>query len=204
MIEVEKKFVLSEEEIQGLVKGSRFVGEVELDDVYYDTPDFALMKQDRYLRRRNGQFELKVSTALVIDAPTTHYRELTNKGEIREELGLGEGDFEWMVERAGYKPIVSIKTLRKKYKEGDFNIDIDSADFGHEVAEVELMVEKEEDVQGAIGRIKQFAFSKGLWDKSEGEIRGKVMEYLYRKNRAVYEEIAKSWKRLEAAHLRNN
>ena len=43
MIEVEKKFILSEEEVEKLVKGSKFVGEVKLDDVYYDTSGFALM-----------------------------------------------------------------------------------------------------------------------------------------------------------------
>ena len=204
MIEVEKKFILSAEEVEKLVRGSEFVGEVKLDDVYYDTPDFVLMKQDKYLRRRNGQFEFKVSTELVTNAPIAHYGELTSDGEIREELGLGRGDFEQTVKKAGYKPMVPIKTLRKKYKEGDFNIDIDSADFGHDVAEVELMVEKEEDVQEAVGRIQQFAFSKGFGDKSEEGIRGKVIEYLYRKNHVVYEEIVESWKRLEAAHLRSN
>ena len=83
------------------------------------------------------------------------------------------------LESNGYKPFATITTNRKKYSKDGFAIDVDSATFGYEIIEIELMVEEESEMEGATKRILEFAQSLGL---TEGVVRGKISEYLYRFN----------------------
>ena len=60
MIEVEKKFQPTEEELQKALEGAEFVAEKILADTFYDLPDFSYFKEAKRLRNRNGRFELKI------------------------------------------------------------------------------------------------------------------------------------------------
>lgn len=60
MIEVEKKFKPTEEQLNAMVTGAEFLCEKVLHDVYYDYPDYRMFKKDVRLRNRNGNFELKI------------------------------------------------------------------------------------------------------------------------------------------------
>src|SRR3989344_199194 len=60
MIEVEKKFQPTEEQLKVLLEGAEFLGEKIVHDIYYDYSDYRLLKKDVRLRNRNNFFELKV------------------------------------------------------------------------------------------------------------------------------------------------
>ena len=87
MIEVEKKFLINEDEIKEIVKDSDFVEEKKLVDVYYDTQDFTLTTKDWWLRNRNGKFELKVSIQ-GSKGSIDQYHEIDDEKEICQHLKI--------------------------------------------------------------------------------------------------------------------
>jgi thiamine-triphosphatase len=93
-------------------------------------------------------------------------------------------------------PFCEIVTTRRKYSIENFTIDLDLTDFGYQIGEVELMVEnKEGEAQRATEQIE--ALCKEFNLDTKPPIRGKVLEYIYRTNPALYEK----WER---AGLLNN
>ncbi len=194
MIEVEKKFILSEEETQKLIKGSQFTGEIILKDAYYDLPGFPLIKHDKYLRSRNGKFELKLPAGNRGKFEVDQYRETESESEIKKELSLGNGKIEDELKEVGYFVVAQINSVRKKYKNGEFAIDLDLTDFGYKLAEIELMVLNEDDVEGVTRRILTFAQEAGIKIMVDADVKGKLLEYLYRQKPEIYEEIVGFWR----------
>ena len=190
MIEVEKKFVLTTDNLTKLTKGAKFVGEKSFTDSYYDTVDYALSLKDHWLRDRNSKWELKVPYNNNIPKGkrvSDQYKEIENEKEISTQLGFDlEKPLVESLEVNGYKPFATISTHRKKYSKDGFAIDVDSASYGYGIIEIELMVEKESEMEGATKKILEFARSLGL---SEGVIRGKISEYLFRFNPADHAKL---------------
>ena len=60
MIEVEKWFQPTDEQLKRMVADSEFLGEVVNHDVYYDYSDFRIFKNYVKFRSRNGVFEVKI------------------------------------------------------------------------------------------------------------------------------------------------
>ena len=60
MIEVEKKFSVTPDIKMRLTQGAELLGEREMNDVYYDTSSYTLTLEGKYLRCRNGAWELKI------------------------------------------------------------------------------------------------------------------------------------------------
>lgn len=192
MIEVEKKLSLKRGDEEKLIAGATFLKEFEMHDVYYDDSQRSLTLKDTWLRNRNGLWELKVplnasgSDTRIAD----QYRELTTETEIAAYLSLKPKlPLTDQLEQAGYKVIASIITKRRKYKKSQFIIDIDVMNFGYEIAEIELLVEKEEQMQEAIQKILAFAQSIGL---TIAPIRGKVVEYIRRETPEHFSALIKA------------
>lgn len=181
MIEIEKKFALRTGDEERLIAGTEFVREVVQRDEYFDTADFALTRKDWWLRNRNGAWEMKVALHPVgpnVAHGVTQYRELETEREIRDAIGLaGDGTFTEDLKRAGYVLAAAIVTTRRKYRDGEFHIDLDVADFGYALAEIEVMIGEAEDRDAASARVDAYARTRGL---SPSPIRGKVVEYLRR------------------------
>jgi adenylate cyclase class IV len=191
MIEVEKKFLLSEDDIKRLITGAEFVSETTFTDIYFDTADLSLFSQDVWLRKRDSVFELKIQLKKI--ARVKHfnqYEEITDESRILEELGLGKGNLEQQIKRINYLPVVKITTTRKKYRKEGFTIDLDIMDFGYRVGEIELLVTKESEVKEAVKRIIKFAEKHDL---KIAKVRGKILEYLFRKNNKLYHKLIKAW-----------
>lgn len=186
MIEVEKKFILKPEDIDMLIKGAEFVSEKTFTDIYYDSADFALTTKDMWLRKRDGRFELKFplnedGSARVLD----QYEEYETEEEICRMLNLPvTGDFDQNLLMHGYKPFATLVTTRKKYKKGEFIIDLDMIDFGYSIGEIELMVNDKSQMHEASDKIIAFAKENGL---ELTAVRGKVVEYLRRYNPKHYQ-----------------
>jgi len=48
MIEVEKKFILNEQDVERLTKNAQFLNERIFTDIYYDTENFSLTSYDKW------------------------------------------------------------------------------------------------------------------------------------------------------------
>lgn len=190
MIEVEKKFTLSEDDKARVVQDAEFLGEKSFTDTYYDTSDFALTTSDKWLRLRGDRFELKLPMNEgkgAGDRRLDQYEELDTDEAILQALNLALDDsLKQTLEVNGYEPFSTFTTTRKKYKKGDFVIDLDEMDFGYSIGEIELMVEDQSEMQKALERILAFAQEHGL---SVAPVRGKVVEYIKRNNPAHYKAL---------------
>ncbi|MCL5411645.1 MAG: CYTH domain-containing protein [Patescibacteria group bacterium] len=193
MIEVEKKLLLTETETEKLIQGASFLGEKTFTDAYYDNENYDLTRNDLWLRTRDGRFELKVP---LNEGKSAHerildrYREFETDEEIRKELGItGRQTLEQDLRAQGYFPFSTIMTNRKKYKQGNFGIDLDVMDFGYKVVEIELMVEDDSQMEKAAEEIMDFAKENGFEIPSVG---GKVVEFLSRYSPKHYQVLVES------------
>ncbi len=151
MIEVEKKFQPTAEELLRLLEGTEFVGEKVLHDVYYDYPDYSLFKKDVRFRNRNGSFELKVGQKSGVAEEIEHEDRI--KKYFNTELSLPDFISQNMI------PFIDYSTKRKKYIKGEFTIDVDELSYGFNLIEIELLINDESQINEAEQRIIQFAES---------------------------------------------
>lgn len=188
-IEVEKKFALSEEQEKKLLDGAEFLGEKKFTDVYYDDARHSLTTKDIWLRDREGRFELKAPMNTAIEERVAdRYKELETDREIAAYLKLPEQKaLADALREAGYDPFATIVTVRKKYKKDGYNIDLDTADFGYGIAEIEHMTGDDASIQEVTKKLVEYAAAHGL---SEGDvIYGKVVEYLKRTAPAHFQAL---------------
>lgn len=177
MIEIEKKFILSDDDIRRLTEGAVFISEKYIKDTYFDTQQYALTTRDTWLRQRDECWELKVPLRTDLGYHD-QYQELQLDAEITAALGLPVGaSLAQTVLAAGYQPFAELRTLRREYRHGDFTIDLDVVDYGYQLGEIELLVEQESQMAQAVARIAEFAQRLGL---SQVPVRGKLIEYLRR------------------------
>lgn len=185
-IEIEKKFLLSEQDEQRLLAGAELVAEKSIDDAYYDTADYSLTLRDHWLRQRGERFELKVPLIAgenAAAAVANQYYELETDNEIREAIDLPLSDASLAVDLAthGYTPFISAHTQRRSYKKDGFTIDVDrvtydNSDFTYAISEIELLVDDEADAPGAVEKIVAYAKERGL--RTDQAVIGKVGAYL--------------------------
>ncbi len=194
MIEVEKKFKAEKNELARLIAGAHFLREDKHTDVYYDTADYALTKKDIWLRMRSGKFELKYPIG-AMDAvhDMTVYDEIENDVAIAAKLGMPvDVPLKDVLLSSGYVPFATITTTRAKYEKNDFHIDVDEADFGYRILEIELMVSDKHEVESARRRILDFAAKNGV-SIPEEQVRGKVREYIRLNNPQQARILEKAW-----------
>lgn len=193
MIEVEKKFILNEQNKKRLIKDARFLNERVFTDIYYDTKIFSLTSNDKWLRSREGKFELKLPLYKGTDRLADQYNELRDEQKIREALNMpSRRSFATDLMKAGYSPFCTQKTTRRKYKNGHFIIDLDIVDFQdftYNIGEIELLVDKKSDIEKAIKKIMAFAKEQKL---TIAPVRGKVIEYLKRVKPSHYQALVQA------------
>jgi thiamine-triphosphatase len=188
MIEVEQKFSLNKEEEANLIKDADLFSDKHQDDTYYDSPDYSLTCKDIWLRKRNGDFQVKLPEhELGKKLGFSHYTELETDDEIRNHFKLSNsGDMEKDLADAGYLPVVNFTSQRRSYKLDKFRIDLDITNFGYEIAEIEIVVDNQDGREAAENMIRDFALSKGLEMKP---IHGKVLELICRKHPEHYKAL---------------
>lgn len=154
MIEVEKKFIPTEENLKILLNEAVFLGEIVNHDICYDYPDWRMLKAgDIVLRARNGKFELKIKKSQGANIEIENNEEIANYFKTTNLEGFVSKNLIIAIE---------YRTTRKKYKKENFNIDIDETDFGYKVGEIEVMIEKEEEIKNAEDKIQEFALKNNL------------------------------------------
>lgn len=187
MIEIEKKFLLTEAQQNNLLSGAKELGRKVVEDTYFDTDAYQLTLGDFWLRKRDGAYELKapLRSGSGSYAATNRYNEITDTEEILLELGLSDAtDFETALARAGIKRFMTCFSDRTSYDRQGFHVDIDSVTyldsaFEYAVAEIELLVETEAEADEAERRIMELAKELNL--ATDQLIMGKVAAYLKEK-----------------------
>src|SRR3989338_7702917 len=124
MIEVEKKYQLTPAQKSRLLKGAELLGTKTNEDVYFDTADFSLTRQDHWLRTRSGRFELKRRVhELGHKLGGTAYDEIEDEAGIRAFLKPPEvGSLEADLASAGYNPFAKIVKKRRSYEKERFHL----------------------------------------------------------------------------------
>lgn len=175
-IEIEKKFIPRQQDIDAIAERFEFRGEKKFVDRYYDTPSYDLTSKDIWLRSRGQKYELKIPILDQEQNKTDQYRELEDDGDISNFLQLpAEGKLEEQLTKNGYSPFCAIETTRKTFTDNKFTIVLDLTDFGYNIAEVELLINDEKQASLATQEIYDFAQNLGL---PLSPVRGKVIEYL--------------------------
>ncbi len=182
MIEVEKKLNLTAEEEARLLHGATFLGEKTFTDIYYDTADYALTREDKWLRERDGKWELKINRNRSLERLGDQYDEIVNIPEILSRLNL---DSRFNLDRGelkkiGYLPFATVTTTRGKYKKDGYTIDLDIvtyADTGfiYRLAEIETEATDEAHMDEVLKELIAFIEKEGI------ELRradGKIGAYL--------------------------
>lgn len=191
MIEVEKKFRLEDGQAEALIEGAEFVHEASFRDVYFDTEEFELTTQDMWLRKRDDRFELKVGAYVDGKRLADQYEEIGDEAAIARRIGLREDiPIEDAMRERGLEPFCDFTTTRRKYRSGEFIIDLDTVvfdTFTYRIGEIELMVNDSAEIETAVSRIIAFAEYKNL---ALTAVRGKVFEYLRRSKPEHFEVLA--------------
>lgn len=158
------------------------VGQRQFQDQYYDNPTFDLTLRDMWLRKRKGCWELKCPTTeekSVEQSKTaalcTRYKEITNLSEIQhrvteiikgvcEDTGTNSStENESWLSKLNLVCFADFTTVRRSFvlKEDGVQIDLDQADFGYHVGEIEVIVPEDGDVQSAMEKIERTAQKLG-------------------------------------------
>lgn len=171
------------------------VGQRQFQDQYFDTPSFDLTLKDMWLRKRKECWELKCPTSprstdeqmsgeqCEAAALCTRYKEITKLPEIQQrvkevirggtesdgepEMGSSPQDDTWL-STMNLVCFAEYTTIRRSFalEEEGVQIDLDEADFGYRVGEVEVIVPEGRDMQAALEKIERTAQKLGesdLW-----------------------------------------
>lgn len=157
------------------------VGQCQFHDQYFDTPKFDLTLRDIWLRKREGCWELKCPVNRTQETSgeqslCTHYKEITNLPEILlrlkeviqvicedgEESSPQEDKESWL-SKMNLVCFAKFTTVRQSFslEEDGVQIDLDQADFGYHVGEIEALIPEGGDVQSALKKIERTAQKLG-------------------------------------------
>lgn len=193
MIEVEIKCKPTPEQIEKLLNGATFLSKEYITDIYYDSSSYQLSLKDYWLRKRNNNFVLKIpassSPLLKVQANTPKY-ELETDQEISAALGLSTTQpLEEVLAQNGYHALYTLSKTREKHKKEGIIIDIDHATFetyDFHLCELELIVEKPEEVPSATQRLADFAHQHGI---TIGNVPGNLIALIQIINPQHYEML---------------
>ncbi|CAM5100485.1 unnamed protein product [Natator depressus] len=131
-------------------------------------------------------------------AVATTYQELTSPraivGRLCGVLGVapapGWDQVPGAVAGLGLQEFASFVTWRRSYRLGGLRVDLDQADFGYTVAEVEALVGAQQEVPAALEGVMQLQRALG-WDGAT-RVPGKMSVYLQRHRPRHYQELLRA------------
>ncbi|XP_015975994.1 thiamine-triphosphatase [Rousettus aegyptiacus] len=205
LIEVERKFIPGPGTEERLLElGGTLEHQVTFRDSYFDTPELSLMRADHWLRQRESSgWEFKCPGAAGVSGLHTEYVELTAEpaivAKLCEVLGaevLGAGGVAAVLSPLGLQEIASFVTKRSAWKlvlsradkeELLLRVDLDTADFGYAVGEVEVMVHQEAEVPAAVEKINKLSSMLGVLAQEVAP--AKLIVYLQRFRPQDYQRL---------------
>lgn len=189
MIEVEKQFILPKQFTAWLTENAELIGRKRYTDTYFDTKNRSLSSADTWLRRRGNRYELKIGIKhkQAADQNVQTYTEITTQSAIADYLGIRLlGSFKSSLAQFGYSVFASFSTTRHVYRYDNYTITFDQVNYGYNMGEIELLVQKESEINAAADAITMFATTHNI---PNTPIRDKVMELLYRTDRTHYQAV---------------
>ncbi|XP_062061401.1 thiamine-triphosphatase [Lepus europaeus] len=213
LIEVERKFIPgpgTEQRLQEL--GATLERRVTFRDTYYDTPELSLMRADHWLRQREDRgWELKCPGSAGVTGPHTEYRELVAEPAIVARLcevlgpqGIEARGVAAVLGSLGLQEVASFVTTRSAWKlvlpggaeeEPLLRVDLDTADFGYAVGEVEALVQEEAEVPTALEKIHGLSIKLGVPARETAP--AKLIVYLQRFRPQDYERLLEAYSAAE-------
>nr|XP_057916166.1 thiamine-triphosphatase [Doryrhamphus excisus]XP_057916167.1 thiamine-triphosphatase [Doryrhamphus excisus] len=205
-IEVERKFICSANTLKTLQEIGVCAGQSKFHDQYFDTPQFHLTLRDMWLRKRKGCWELKCPTTRVkvaeeseASALCSRYKEITNLSDIKLKLqevlkDIGEhvtstkqsssvtemdsAQDQCWTRSMNLVIFAEFTTVRQTFtlEEYGVQVDLDEADFGYCVGEIEALIPEGGDMQAAMDKIERTAKKLGLTGNQR--VDGKMSVYL--------------------------
>ncbi|CAG8454372.1 12504_t:CDS:1 [Acaulospora colombiana] len=211
--EIERKFVFDVTKIPVLERNGgpikfesvKFICTKSFTDIYYDVDgnDYPLTSQDIWLRQRDEKWQCKTPMDLVTSMDS--YHELEDLNKISDYLGQvlvarnpsipkdSQSFGLWLNEKFSLTPFCMIKTTRQSYLlDNKFTLDLDTADFGHNVGEIELVVHSKAEVGDAEIRIARLLRKHDWFFDTSGVVLGKLSAYIGRFNRKQWECMERS------------
>lgn len=164
MVEVERVFKPTREQLEDLLKNAKHISDFINHDIYYDTPDLKLSSLKIKLRERNGELELKAKIGSGIS------EEIVDLKEIENYLSITDIDKYIKDELI---VIAEFSTQRSRYQKDGILIDIDKTDFDYEICELEIPLSDHVNAMDSLNKIKDFAkkynieFEKNIGKKRE-------------------------------------
>ncbi|XP_019108604.2 thiamine-triphosphatase [Larimichthys crocea] len=209
-VEVERKFLFSADTLKTLEEIGVCVGQRQFQDQYFDTAKFDLTLRDMWLRKRKGCWELKCPTTVdetseeksKAAALCTRYKEITNLPEIQlrveevmkdvcvdRETSSSQEDGEAWLSKMNLVCFADYTTVRRSFslEEEGVQIDLDEADFGYHVGEIEVLIPEGGDMQSALEKIQRTAQKLGL--TGDQRVEGKMNVYLKRNHPEHYAKL---------------
>jgi adenylate cyclase class IV len=193
VIEVEKKFLITDKQLSLIKESTTFLKTETNNDKYYDYADFRLIKDRWWLRNRNGRFELKISRDATLrrDGAAVH-DEIIGDDAICKLLDVY--NLQTLVDSGELQVIGELTTERESYSLDKFRLDYDvvtnkKSGFVYKLLEIEIMVNSPNEIEEATQEITKLADRYNLkMDKP----RGKVIEFLYQLNPEAYSVLEDS------------
>ncbi|KAF4675746.1 hypothetical protein FOL47_007337 [Perkinsus chesapeaki] len=212
-LEVERKISLPPKDLSAfLARLGAAVSHVVLQDAYWDDDKMTLVRQDQWLRLRNGRWEMKVpglgSKGSSVEGSTT-YNEIEGEANVRQFLFPNQldSDLQELLDASGFKAFAELTSHRTTYhaqQDGrSINIDVDLATFPkdpvpYSVIELEVLSEPSESENDGGEKAKAsdevidaFMEQMGIAGKTTRP-RSKLVEYLVRHDRDRIMRLAES------------
>lgn len=187
MFEIERQCAYDHEICEKIITDSQFIKETKNHDIYYDTDDFKLTSQDAWLRKRNGEFQIKVVEGKGEPCGKrkfSKYKEITDEQEICAWLKIeNQALSDKVLQVLGYIPFLDYEMNRNVYQQGEITMCVDVAyykedlDNPFKMFEVEIEVESQGQMGEAQQKMEEF-FEKYNFEYQP--IYGKVFHYIHK------------------------
>lgn len=181
MLEIEQQFPFSPNQLSNVQALFPLSSTKTLNEIYFDSSEFALLKNDTWLRKRNGTYELKHRKPEHRGQQIEIYDEFSGEEEIKRFLSISINQELQTWIKENLRPFIYITTTRHTFKNKPFTIDVDLTDFDYNVCEIEYAGEKP--IEEAQAEILKLAKKLGLEVKP---VRNKAKAFVEKK----YPELA--------------
>ncbi|CAC5396560.1 THTPA [Mytilus coruscus] len=166
-IEVERKFRISSDCRQKLMDmGAVMAKENKFSDKYFDDIRYKMTLSDSWLRQRNGRWEFKIPPRHMSKKDSSpQLLEITSETEIMKHLcklynyskSVEDITLDQLMNELSLDIFATFTTIRQTYYLPNCTVELDIADFGFEVGEIEVVVNDESRITDAVNIIDEVA-----------------------------------------------
>lgn len=187
MIEIEKKYELTDTDYLWIKNQCEFISRKIVIDKFFDTSDFQLFAQKIKLRERNWELQLKMKVSSNTDGFSKSI-EITELSEVKSkllDLQINYSDTEQVLEI-----ITDVEKFQTEYQWYDITIDVQKYKYNNRY-EIELELEEDLEINPE-ELINNFRSKLWLTSIEQLSTQTKVITCAKNENSALYEVIMKT------------